>query len=61
MTFYHELLNFYKAATGEEKTAVTPELEYGDAMAVFAILESLENRETVKLSGALKPEPAGVY
>lgn len=30
--FYHELLNFYRAATGEEPISVTPELEYGDAM-----------------------------
>ncbi len=38
--YYHELLNFYRAATGEEPISVTPELEFGDARMVFAILES---------------------
>ena len=43
--FYHELLNFYRAATGEEPLSVTPEIEYGDAMTVFAILDSIKERQ----------------
>ncbi|MBS3970701.1 MAG: Gfo/Idh/MocA family oxidoreductase [Clostridia bacterium] len=49
MGFYHELLNFYKAAIGEEPIAVTPEIEYGDAMAIFAILESTKNQQIVNV------------
>lgn len=43
--FYHELLNFYKAATGEEALSVTPEIEYGDAMTIFVILDSIKERK----------------
>lgn len=57
MGFYHELLNFYKAASGEEPLAVTPELEYGDALVIFAILDSLENRKEVKVAARAKYEP----
>jgi hypothetical protein len=57
MGFHHELLNFYKAASGEEPLAVTPELEYGDAMVIFAILDSLENRKEVKVAARAKYEP----
>jgi len=58
MGFYHELLNFYKAASGKEPLAVTPELEYGDALAIFAILDSLENRKEVKVAARANYEPA---
>ncbi|MBS4025295.1 MAG: Gfo/Idh/MocA family oxidoreductase [Clostridia bacterium] len=61
MGFYHELLNFYKAAAGEEPIAVTPEVEYADAMTIFAILDSIINKEIVKVAEQLEPEPAGVY
>lgn len=47
--YYHELLNFYKAAIGEEPLAVTPEIEYGDAITVFSILESIEKRGAVSV------------
>ncbi|MEW5921344.1 MAG: hypothetical protein AB1796_10460 [Bacillota bacterium] len=57
MGFYHELLNFYKAAVGEEPLAVTPELEYGDALTIFAILDSLEKREIVKVARKVEYEP----
>ncbi|MDO9534215.1 MAG: Gfo/Idh/MocA family oxidoreductase [Bacillota bacterium] len=60
MGFYHELLNFYKAAIGEERNAVTPELEYGDAMTIYAILESIKNEEIVKVVKELEYEPMGV-
>jgi predicted dehydrogenase len=49
--YYHELLNFYKAATGEEPLSVTPEIEYGDAMTVFAILESIMEKHIVPVDG----------
>ena len=58
MGFHHELLNFHKAASGEEPLAVTPELEYGDAMAIFAILDSLGNRKEVKVAARASYEPA---
>jgi len=47
--YYNELLNFYKAAAGEEQLAVTPEIEYGDAMTVFAILESIEKQSIIEV------------
>lgn len=47
--FYNELLNFYKAATGEETLSVTPEIEYGDAMTVFAILDSIKERKIIRV------------
>ncbi len=45
--YYNELLNFYNALTGSEQIAVTPEMEYGDAAMVFAILESLQTGQAV--------------
>src|SRR5690554_1216510 len=39
--FYNELLNLYNAYTGKEPIAVTPEMAFGDAKTIFAILESL--------------------
>lgn len=45
--YYNELLNFYKAATGEEQLSVTPELEYGDAMTIFAVLDSIKEGKNV--------------
>jgi predicted dehydrogenase len=59
MGFYHELLNFYKAAVGEEPISVTAELEYGDAMVIFAILESIKDQKIVKVAKELEPEPSG--
>jgi predicted dehydrogenase len=60
MGFYHELLNFYKAAVGEEPISVTAELEYGDAMVIFAILESIKDQKIVRVAKELEPEPVGV-
>jgi hypothetical protein len=45
--YYHELLNFYRAATGEEPLSVTPEIEYGDAITVFAILDSIREQRII--------------
>ena len=39
--FHNELLNLYNACTGKEPIAVTPEMAFGDAKTIFAILESL--------------------
>ena len=47
--YYNELLNFYNAFTGKEALAVTPELEFGDARTILAILESLEQETPVKV------------
>ncbi|PKM45424.1 MAG: oxidoreductase [Firmicutes bacterium HGW-Firmicutes-8] len=47
--FYNELLNFYRAATGEEPLSVTPELEFGDAKMLFAILESANEHRTMQV------------
>jgi predicted dehydrogenase len=60
MGFYHELMNFYKAAVGEEPISVTAEIEYGDAMVVFAILESLKYQDVVKVVTKKKRELVGV-
>lgn len=47
--YYNELLNFYKASIGEEALGVTPEMEYGDAMTIFAILEALKDQKIVSV------------
>lgn len=47
--FYNELLNFYNAAVGREPISVTPEMEYGDAMTVFAILQSIREGRVVEV------------
>ncbi len=47
--YQHELLNFYKALNGDETISVTPEQEFGDAMAIFAIVESAKKNTIVKL------------
>ncbi len=52
--FYNELLNFYRAASGQEEITVTPEIEYGDTKIVFDILESIETGNPVQVD----PEPA---
>lgn len=58
--YYHELLNFYKAATGEEPLAVTPELEFRDTMTIFVILESVRTNKVVKVDQVKDYEPAYV-
>ena len=47
--YYNELLNFYNAYTGKEPISVTPEMEFGDARTVFAILESIEQETPVRV------------
>jgi len=37
----------HKASLGEEALSVTPELEFGDAMTIFAILESARTQGTI--------------
>lgn len=65
--FYNELLNFYNAAVGLEPLSVTPEMEFGDAMTVFAILESIRQGRIVEVDlhteyspdyGAVLEQPA---
>ncbi len=59
--FYNELLNFYNAAIGKEPLAVTPEMEFGDAMTVFAILDSIRENRIVQVDrdGDYQPFYAG--
>jgi predicted dehydrogenase len=52
--YYHELLNFYQAAIGKEPLSVTPELEFGDAMTIFAIIESARDNKVVKVDEVSK-------
>ncbi len=47
--YYNQMLNFYNAYLGKEPVAVTPEIEYGDARTIFAILESIEGETPVKV------------
>jgi predicted dehydrogenase len=47
--YYNELLNFYNAYIGKEPLAVTPEVEFGDARTLLAILESMEEETPVKV------------
>lgn len=55
---YNELLNFYKAAVGEEPLSVPPELEYGDVLTIFAILESARENRIVEVDLEREYEPA---
>ena len=48
--FYNELLNFYQAATDKETLSVPPEMEYGDALTIFAIMDSIENEKIVSVT-----------
>lgn len=58
MGYYNELVNFYKAAAGLEPLAVTPELEYGDALTILAILEAVESGQKVEVDRELAYQPA---
>ncbi len=49
MGYYNQLVNFYNAATGKEPIAVTPEIEYGDARMILAMLESSREGKTMKV------------
>jgi predicted dehydrogenase len=55
--YYNELLNFYNAYTGQEALAVTPELEYGDARTVLAMLKSIESETPVKVDREAEFQP----
>lgn len=61
MGYYHELLNFYKAAVGEEPLSVTPELEYGDAMVIFAMLDSIEQQAVIEMAEYAEYDPVAVW
>lgn len=52
--FYNELLNFYKASTGEEVLAVPPEMEFGDADTIFAILDSIKTNQVVSVDHTIE-------
>ncbi|MGD8399359.1 MAG: Gfo/Idh/MocA family oxidoreductase [Bacillota bacterium] len=55
--YYNEFLNLYNAFTGKEALAVTAELEYGDARATLAILESIANETPVKVDAEAEFQP----
>jgi predicted dehydrogenase len=67
--YYNELLNFYNAAVGKEMIAVTPEVEFGDARMLFAILKSVreeaiitvDNDEAYQIGYARERIPAAVH
>lgn len=56
--FYSELLNLYNALTGTEQISVTPEVEYGDAKAIFDILKSIREQRIVAVDKSEGPDPA---
>ncbi len=47
--YYNELLNLYNSWSGQEEAAVPPEVEFGDAHLVFAILESVRTGQPVRV------------
>ncbi|WP_366923161.1 Gfo/Idh/MocA family oxidoreductase [Metallumcola ferriviriculae] len=47
--YYHELQNFYQAAIGREPLSVTPELEFGDAITILAMLQSAKTGEVISV------------
>ncbi|ACL69878.1 Gfo/Idh/MocA family protein [Halothermothrix orenii] len=55
--FYNELLNFYKAVTGQEPLSVTPEMEFGDALTIFSILESIKTEKVTGVDEIKEYEP----
>lgn len=52
--YYNELLNVYNSWIGQEEAAVPPEIEYGDAHLVFAILESIRTGKPVRVDRAIR-------
>ncbi|HEX2954954.1 MAG TPA: Gfo/Idh/MocA family oxidoreductase [Bacillota bacterium] len=56
--YYNELMNFYKAFHHQEPIAVPPEMEYGDAHTVFAVLDSLRDGGVVEVDRTAVYEPA---
>ncbi|MGQ9778311.1 MAG: Gfo/Idh/MocA family protein [Bacillota bacterium] len=58
--YYHELVEFHRALTGEKPFAVTPETAFGDVKAVFAILRSVEQGEAVPVEEEAKSPMASV-
>ncbi len=55
--YYHELLNFYRAAAGQEPVSVPPELEFGDAKTLLAILESAKTGSPMQVDARDKYVP----
>ena len=47
--YYNELLNFYNAIIGIEEIKVTPEVEYGDAAMMFAMLKSAREERMLQV------------
>ncbi len=56
--YYNELLNFHKAATGEEPISVPPELEFGDARMLFTMLESAREGRIMEVDETAEYIPA---
>ncbi|MDK2991148.1 MAG: hypothetical protein PWP48_381 [Clostridiales bacterium] len=51
--YYNELANFYNAVMGQELLYTTPEMEYGDAITIFAILDSIQRKSPVAVDREL--------
>ncbi len=47
--YYNELLNYYNSRVYNEELMVTPEMAYGDAQTVFAILRSISEETIVSV------------
>lgn len=52
--YYNELLNYYNFQVYNEVLQVTPEMAYGDAATVFAILRSVRDQAIVPVDAAAK-------
>lgn len=56
--YYNELVNFYQAAINNEPISVPPELEFGDARMLFAMLESVREDQMVPVDRSEDYVPA---
>ena len=52
--YYNEFVNFYKASIGEEVISVTPEMEFGDAMTIFTILDSIREGKVLNVDKTIE-------
>lgn len=58
--YYNELLNFYNAAIGREVIAVTPEVEFGDARMLFAVVKSVREEAIITVDNDEAYQPGRV-
>lgn len=58
--YYWELLNFYNHMTKGEPLHVPPEIEFGDAETMLAILQSAKEGKAIRIQRAPVPSPVPV-